>query len=370
MQIARIPESDACERDKNNFENLEMLTCELPQRDYKSRITVLGSAYKFSREHAIREIKASVSDVQNSVGHLLSTKPKSSTDAQSPSNRQSSLTPTSDSGRNSMDAIQRKRTSSTAFETENLGLRVERSQPFKRASSPRTPVEKPYSPPPFSTTEAQTLILRELANGSNLSAEKRAAFQTALSSLNQSGRRAQTERDEPSPWGLPEGHDLLENPSVPPASVVQWMIQGKMVNHSQTYLTYTLGNLAKGRHSFCVPDTLPLLSRQTMFRMSRRLLDSENARENIASLICINSCAAYFLYDHIMTWGNEFGPEDPLRNEAETYFDTARAAIPHLNLMGPSTLANLQALQFGASFIDLTCWDLTLTIIRLSMHRR
>ena len=84
--------------------------------------------------------------------------------------------------------------------------------------------------------------------------------------------------------------------------------------------------------------------------MSRRLLDPNYAREDVASLICVNSCVAYFLYDHIIAWGNDLGPEDPLRKEVETYFDTARAAITHLNLMGPSTLTNLQALQFGASY--------------------
>lgn len=113
--------------------------------------------------------------------------------------------------------------------------------------------------------------------------------------------------------------------------------------------TYAI-EIAKGRHSFCVPDTLPILSRQTLFRMSRRLLDSDNPREDIASLICVNSCASYFLYDHIMTWSSDVGPQDALRKEVETYFDTARAAIPHLSLMGPSTLVNLQALQFAASF--------------------
>ena len=180
------------------------------------------------REFAIREIKASVSDVQNSVGHLLSTNARPNVDAQSPGHRQSSLTPTSDSDKHSSDARQRKRTSTTAFEAESPGLRVERWQLVKRASSPRTPSEKPYSPPPFSTTEAQTLILRELANGSNLSTEKRAAFQTALSSLTQSVRRSQKERDEPSSCGPSEERDFLENASVPSASVIQWLIQGKM----------------------------------------------------------------------------------------------------------------------------------------------
>jgi hypothetical protein len=50
-----------------------------------------------------------------------------------------------------------------------------------------------------------------------------------------------------------------------------------------------------------------------------------------------------------MQWGNDIGPDDPLRKEVESYFDTARAAIPHLSLLGPASLANLQALQFGAS---------------------
>jgi hypothetical protein len=119
--------------------------------------------------------------------------------------------------------------------------------------------------------------------------------------------------------------------------------------------THTIG-IAKGKHSFCIPDTLPLVSRQTLFRMSRNLLESNNAREDIASLICVDSCASYFLYDHIMAWGNDVGPEDPLRKEVETYFDTARAAIPHLNLMGPPNLANLQALQFGASSL-MRCFE-------------
>jgi hypothetical protein len=165
--------------------------------------------------------------VQNSVGHLLSTKPSSSnTDALSPNNRQS-LTPTSDPGRLSSDLQHRKRTNTAAFETESPGLRVESSQFYKRASSPRTPIEQPYSPPPFSTSEAQTLILEELANGSGLSTEKRAVFQTALSSLNHSVRKSQNESDEPSPWGLPENKDFLKNPSVPPASVIQWIIKGE-----------------------------------------------------------------------------------------------------------------------------------------------
>jgi hypothetical protein len=50
-----------------------------------------------------------------------------------------------------------------------------------------------------------------------------------------------------------------------------------------------------------------------------------------------------------MQWGSDVGLDDPLRKELETYFDTARAAIPHLSLLGPPSLANLQALQFGAS---------------------
>jgi hypothetical protein len=166
--------------------------------------------------------------VQSSVGHLLSSNTnKSSYDTPSASNRQSSLTPTSDSGKY-VEPHHRKRTIAAAFETDSPGLRVERPHSFKRASSPRTPIEKPYSPPPFSTSEAQTLILRELANGTSLSAEKRAAFQSALSSLNQSVRKSQYEaQDEPSPWALPDDKDLLENPSVPPASVIQWMLQGK-----------------------------------------------------------------------------------------------------------------------------------------------
>lgn len=84
--------------------------------------------------------------------------------------------------------------------------------------------------------------------------------------------------------------------------------------------------------------------------MSRRLLESDNPGEEIASLICVNSAVAYFLYDHGLTWSSDLGPQDTLRKEAVAYFDTARAAIPHLNLMGPSTLVNLQALQFAASF--------------------
>jgi hypothetical protein len=189
---------------------------------------ILVNAQTFHREHAIREIKASVSDVQSSVGHLLSTNPrKPNADAQSPNNRQSSLTPTSDSGRHVFDGQRRKRTSTAAFDTESPGIRMERPQPSKRASSPRTPIEKSYSPPPFSTSEAQTLILRELANGTSLSAEKRVALHTALSSLNQSVRRSQNEDDEPPPWSLTEGRDPLEHPFIPPASVVQWMLQGK-----------------------------------------------------------------------------------------------------------------------------------------------
>lgn len=85
--------------------------------------------------------------------------------------------------------------------------------------------------------------------------------------------------------------------------------------------------------------------------MSRSLLDSSNPRDDVASLICVDSCASYFLYDHVMNWGSDVGPDDPLRKELETYFDTARAAIPHLSLLGPSTLANLQALQFGVSIL-------------------
>jgi hypothetical protein len=182
------------------------------------------------RENAIQEIKASVSNVQSSVGHLLSTNASSSNqDVKSTSNRQSSLTPTSDSGRYGTESHHRKRTSTIAFETESPGgLHVARTPSFKRASSPRTPIEKPYSPPPFSTSEAQTLILRELANGTGLSAEKRAVFQTALSSLNQSLQKSRNEvDDEPSPWDLPDHEDLLENPSIPPASLIQWMLQGK-----------------------------------------------------------------------------------------------------------------------------------------------
>jgi hypothetical protein len=83
--------------------------------------------------------------------------------------------------------------------------------------------------------------------------------------------------------------------------------------------------------------------------MSRRLLESENPQEEVASLICVNSAASYFLYDNAMTWNCELGPQDTLRKEVEGYFETARAAVPYLNLMGPSTLANLQALQFAVS---------------------
>jgi hypothetical protein len=82
--------------------------------------------------------------------------------------------------------------------------------------------------------------------------------------------------------------------------------------------------------------------------MSRKLLASKNPREDIASLVCVESCASYFLYDHVLQWGS-LGPEDALRKELEIYFDTARAAIPHLSLLGPPNLANLQALQFGVS---------------------
>lgn len=167
--------------------------------------------------------------MQSSVGHLLSTNPsKPNHEAQFSSNRQSSLTPTSDSGRYSTESHHRKRTSAAAFETDSPGLHVERTHSFKRASSPRTPIERPYSPPPFSTSEAQTLILRELANGTSLSAEKRAVFQSALSSLSQSVRKSRNEADDQSsPWGLPDDKDLLENPAIPPASVIQWMLQGK-----------------------------------------------------------------------------------------------------------------------------------------------
>ena len=161
---------------------------------------------------------------------MLSTNSSTSNQETRPSyNRQTSLTPTSDSGRHGTESHQRKRTSTAAFETESpSGLNVERTHSLKRASSPRTPIEKPYSPPPFSTSEAQTLILRELANGTGLSAEKRAVFQSALSSLSQSVRKNKVEADDrPSPWSLPDDKDLLENPAVPPASVIQWMLQGK-----------------------------------------------------------------------------------------------------------------------------------------------
>jgi hypothetical protein len=83
--------------------------------------------------------------------------------------------------------------------------------------------------------------------------------------------------------------------------------------------------------------------------MSRNLLDSNNPREDIATLICVTSCASYFLFDHVMQWGTDIGPDDALRKEVESYFDTARAAIPHLSLLGPPSLVNLQALQFGVS---------------------
>ena len=185
---------------------------------------------RFSRENAINEIKASVSNVQSSVGHLLSTNASTSNqEPKSVSNRQSSLTPTSDSGRYGTEIHHRKRTSTAAFETESPGGLVPgRTPSFKRASSPRTPIEKPYSPPPFSTSEAQTLILRELASRTGLSAEKKAVFQTALSSLKQTLQKSQDEADdEPSPWSLPDNKDLLENPTIPPASLIQWMLQGE-----------------------------------------------------------------------------------------------------------------------------------------------
>jgi hypothetical protein len=84
--------------------------------------------------------------------------------------------------------------------------------------------------------------------------------------------------------------------------------------------------------------------------MSRNLLESDNPREDIASLICIESCASYFLFEQVCNqWGSDVAADDPLRKELETYFDTARAAIPHLSLLGPPNLANLQALQFGVS---------------------
>ena len=99
--------------------------------------------------------------------------------------------------------------------------------------------------------------------------------------------------------------------------------------------------------------------------MSRDLLESDNPREDIASLICVESCASYFLFDQVMQWGSDVGPDDPLRKELETYFDTARAAIPHLSLLGPPSLANLQALQFGVSWPP----DMISRFFTLTMHQ-
>jgi len=75
------------------------------------------------------------------------------------------------------------------------------------------------------------LILRELSNGTGLSAEKRAVFQTALSSLSENIQTQKSEQSEPLPWGLTplqEQEDLLECPALPPASLMQWLLQGKL----------------------------------------------------------------------------------------------------------------------------------------------
>jgi len=141
---------------------------------------------------AIIEIKGRMSTLESSINHLINLSTKPNVDIHSPRDRP------------------KKR---ARADIQNEGF-----SPYITTGS------ESHLTPPFSAFEACTLIQDELGRVPSLSMKKQAAFHSALSSLRQSLNTSIINHDFPS---TTISEEALGHLSIPPLSLIQWMLQCK-----------------------------------------------------------------------------------------------------------------------------------------------
>ncbi|KAG4433192.1 hypothetical protein IFR05_011327 [Cadophora sp. M221] len=211
---------------------------------------------------------------------------------------------------------EKKRTSTEAFGVDN----PPRDSPYVK------PGGDYYSTPPFSASEAQSLIQQELISTPDSSKTKRSALHSALLSLKQ--RLNTTVQHPPNDVCTLEE---LQGLPMPPVELIQWMLQSK----------------ESGRAVVSGSDFMPFTSRETIARMAREFMGSRGSSLEPSSIICIAAYGGYFLQEIVLLGRvDETGMEDLLRSQAYDYFNTARAWTPYMLRQLPTTLSSLQALVY------------------------
>lgn len=98
---------------------------------------------------------------------------------------------------------------------------------------------------------------------------------------------------------------------------------------------------------------MPFTSRRTIGKMAQELIRGKPTEEcDLACLICVTTYAFYFLQEIVLADHRKpTGLEDHLRNQAEEFFATGRAASSWFRMNPASNLPNLQALTYSVSIL-------------------
>lgn len=228
----------------------------------------------------------------------------------------------------SADMKSKKRSSVVAF-----GFDDHRS-PSSRASNYGYGNEKiPDSAPFFVVSEACMTIERHLQASEDLSENKRAVFCTALDSLGQTldASRYDLETSSCSDTSSSRSSTASESHTLPSVEMTDWMLRS-FTTKEQIYQPF---------------DHHPFISRSTVMKMTRDILNNGDLADT-TSVVCVSSFAAYFLEEILLRTKESSGLEDIMQNKLKTFHGIARNGISRMNMLGPASLARLQALICGA----------------------
>jgi hypothetical protein len=225
--------------------------------------------------------------VESSVGHFLSQSPRKLNEEagvagiEQPSkshdlNRDMSDRPITKGGLNS-----KKRANAVAFgpasahETDHL-LRD------NVASSSKN---KQYFTPPFMTSGARMLIQKELKNATRLNDKKRDVFQSALMSLHKNSDKNQNDEYSNDAIQDYKSKDLLRKPSIPPASLIRWIIKGTGFNLPPESSQQKLSKLADNMRQKPIVAIIPSPSLKIyLCYLGKRYLDYQDGFLTLVTL--------------------------------------------------------------------------------------